>query len=100
VRDLLPVAGWLAGRGGRPEGYCHRQMIDAIRYLVDNGIVLLGSCPPKGGSEAAEVAPRPDSFRGHSGKCLDQTLNGTTLTQLTQWQCHGQIQQRRTATVV
>ncbi|MEU1465843.1 transposase [Streptomyces sp. NPDC005727] len=21
---------------GRPEGYCHRQMIDAIRYLVDN----------------------------------------------------------------
>ncbi|MFD3622594.1 hypothetical protein ACFWWT_47220 [Streptomyces sp. NPDC058676] len=31
-------AGWLAGRGGRPEGYCHRQMIDAVRYLVDNGI--------------------------------------------------------------
>ncbi|WP_245607793.1 transposase [Streptomyces prunicolor] len=28
VRDLLPVPGWLAGRGGRPEGYCHRQMID------------------------------------------------------------------------
>ncbi|MFI9825810.1 IS5 family transposase [Streptomyces sp. NPDC052013] len=38
VQDLLPVPGWLAGRGGRPEGYCHRQMIDAIRYLVDNGI--------------------------------------------------------------
>ncbi|WP_442738340.1 IS5 family transposase [Streptomyces pseudogriseolus] len=38
VRDLLPVPGWLAGRGGRPEGYCHRQMIDAVRYLVDNGI--------------------------------------------------------------
>ena len=38
MRDLLPVPGWLAGRGGRPEGYCHRQMIDAIRYLVDNGI--------------------------------------------------------------
>ncbi|MFA3877760.1 IS5 family transposase [Streptomyces sp. MMCC 100] len=38
VRDLLPVPGWLAGRNGRPEGYCHRQMIDAIRYLVDNGI--------------------------------------------------------------
>ncbi|GGW72120.1 IS5 family transposase [Streptomyces xantholiticus] len=38
VRDLLPVPGWLAGRGGRLEGYCHRQMIDAIRYLVDNGI--------------------------------------------------------------
>ncbi|MFC4505970.1 MULTISPECIES: transposase [Streptomyces] len=38
VRDLLPVPGWLAGRGGCPEGYCHRQMIDAVRYLVDNGI--------------------------------------------------------------
>lgn len=38
VRDLLPVPGWLSGRGGRPEGYCHRQMIDAVRYLVDNGI--------------------------------------------------------------
>ncbi|MER8011093.1 IS5 family transposase [Streptomyces sp. NPDC094149] len=38
VRDLLPAPGWLAGRGGRPEGYCHRQMIDAVRYLVDNGI--------------------------------------------------------------
>ncbi|MFE9356362.1 IS5 family transposase [Streptomyces olivaceoviridis] len=38
VRELLPVPGWLAGRGGRPEGYCHRQMIDAVRYLVDNGI--------------------------------------------------------------
>ncbi|PWI11154.1 IS5 family transposase [Streptomyces sp. NWU339] len=38
VRDLLPVPGWPAGRGGRPEGYCHRQMIDAVRCLVDNGI--------------------------------------------------------------
>ncbi|MER7743588.1 transposase [Streptomyces sp. NPDC096538] len=37
VKDLLPVPGWLSGRGGRPEGYCHRQMIDAVRYLVDNG---------------------------------------------------------------
>ncbi|MFE2971647.1 transposase [Streptomyces sp. NPDC059340] len=27
-----------AGRGGRPEGYCHRAVLDAIRYLVDNGI--------------------------------------------------------------
>lgn len=38
VRALLPVPGWLEGRGGQPEGYCHRQMVDAIRYLVDNGI--------------------------------------------------------------
>ncbi|ULR47837.1 IS5 family transposase [Streptomyces deccanensis] len=38
IRPLLPVPGWMRGRGGRPEGYCHRAMLDAIRYLVDNGI--------------------------------------------------------------
>ncbi|MGA5141238.1 IS5 family transposase [Streptomyces azureus] len=38
IRPLLPVPGWMSGRGGRPEGYCHRAMLDAIRYLVDNGI--------------------------------------------------------------
>ncbi|WP_327166646.1 transposase [Streptomyces zaomyceticus] len=26
------------GRGGRPESYCHRQLLDAIRYLVAGGI--------------------------------------------------------------
>ncbi|WP_162931283.1 IS5 family transposase [Streptomyces sporangiiformans] len=26
------------GRGGQPEAYCHRAILDAIRYLVDNGI--------------------------------------------------------------
>lgn len=38
VRPLLPVPGWMRGRGGQPEAYCHRAMLDAIRYLVDNGI--------------------------------------------------------------
>ncbi|MCX4515802.1 IS5 family transposase [Streptomyces sp. NBC_01619] len=38
VRDALPVPAWLEGRGGQPEGYCHRQMLDAVRYTVDNGI--------------------------------------------------------------
>lgn len=37
-RDALPVPAWLEGRGGQPEGYCHRQMMDAIRYVTDNGI--------------------------------------------------------------
>ncbi|QMU69763.1 IS5 family transposase [Streptacidiphilus sp. P02-A3a] len=37
VRDAMPVPGWLEGRGGQPEAYCHRQMIDAVRYLNDNG---------------------------------------------------------------
>lgn len=31
VRPLLPVPGWMRGRGGRPEGYCHRVLLDAVR---------------------------------------------------------------------
>ena len=42
VRPLLPVPAWLNGRGGRPEGYCHRQMIDAVRYLVTEGVRWVG----------------------------------------------------------
>ncbi|MEU2835441.1 IS5 family transposase [Streptomyces lavendulae] len=38
VRPLLPVPAWLEGRGGQPEGYCHRIMLDAVRYLLDNGV--------------------------------------------------------------
>ncbi|MFJ8391170.1 IS5 family transposase [Streptomyces sp. NPDC094438] len=38
VRDVLPVPAWLEGRGGQPEGYCHRQMLDAIFYVTDNAI--------------------------------------------------------------
>jgi transposase len=38
VRASLPVPGWLEGRGGQPERYCHRQMVDAVRYLVAGGI--------------------------------------------------------------
>ncbi|MGW8356873.1 IS5 family transposase [Streptomyces wedmorensis] len=38
IRPLLPVPAWLQGRGGQSEGYCHRQMLDAIRYLVADGI--------------------------------------------------------------
>ncbi|MFJ1536667.1 transposase [Streptomyces mirabilis] len=37
IRPLLPVPAWLQGLGGRPEGYCHRVMLDAVRYVVDNG---------------------------------------------------------------
>jgi hypothetical protein len=38
VRDVMPVPAWLEGRGGQPEGYCHRVMLDAIRYVTDSGI--------------------------------------------------------------
>ncbi|WP_225102606.1 IS5 family transposase [Streptomyces sp. CoH27] len=38
MRRSLPIPAWLQGRGGRPEGYCHRVMLDAVRYVVDNGV--------------------------------------------------------------
>ncbi|MEV5877373.1 transposase [Streptomyces sp. NPDC052101] len=38
VRDAMPVPAWLESRGGQPEGYSHRQMGDAVRYLVAGGI--------------------------------------------------------------
>ncbi|MEU7429149.1 transposase [Streptomyces sp. NPDC040750] len=38
IRPLVPVPAWLQGWGGQPEGYCHRQMLDAIPYLVAGGI--------------------------------------------------------------
>ncbi|WNM33718.1 transposase [Streptomyces sp. Li-HN-5-11] len=38
VRDAMPLPAWLEGRGGQPESYSHRQMIDAVRHLVDNSI--------------------------------------------------------------
>lgn len=38
VRRVMPVPGWLTGRGGNPEGFCHREMLDALRYFVDGGI--------------------------------------------------------------
>ncbi|MFG2949241.1 transposase [Streptomyces adustus] len=38
VRPLLPAPALLTGRGGRPEGCCHRQQLDAIHHLVAGGI--------------------------------------------------------------
>lgn len=37
ARPLLPVPRWLQGRGCQPEASFHRAILDAIRYLVDNG---------------------------------------------------------------
>nr|WP_202919538.1 IS5 family transposase [Saccharothrix deserti] len=35
---LLPDPAWLAGRGGPREKHCRRLIVDAILYVVDNGI--------------------------------------------------------------
>ena len=37
IAPLIPIPAWIRGRGGRPEGYCHREMIDAVLYVDDNG---------------------------------------------------------------
>lgn len=38
IEPLLPTPGWLAGRGGRRAKHCRREIVDAILYVVDNGI--------------------------------------------------------------
>jgi transposase len=38
MAPLIPTPAWILGHGGRPEEYCHRQLIDSMLYLTDNGI--------------------------------------------------------------
>jgi transposase len=38
IEPMLPAPAWLAGRGGRPAEHCRRDVVDAIRYLVKEGI--------------------------------------------------------------
>jgi transposase len=38
IESALPAPAWKAGKGGRPAEHCRRDVIDAIRYLVKEGI--------------------------------------------------------------
>ena len=38
IEPVLPAPAWKAGKGGRPAGRCRRDYVDAIRYLVKEGI--------------------------------------------------------------
>jgi transposase len=38
IEATLPAPAWKAGKGGRPAGHCRRDVVDAIRYLVKEGI--------------------------------------------------------------
>jgi transposase len=38
IEPTLPAPAWKQGRGGRPAGHCRRDVVDAIRYLVKEGI--------------------------------------------------------------
>jgi transposase len=72
---LLPDPGFLSGSGGRPEAWCRRQVVDAILYVVDNGI--------KWRALPADFPPYPTVFgyftwweaAGATGRILD-TLRG------------------------
>ena len=37
LEPLLPVAACASAGGGHPERYCRREIVDALRYLVDQG---------------------------------------------------------------
>ena len=38
TEPTLPAPAWKLGKGGRPAEYCRRDIVDAIRYLVKEGI--------------------------------------------------------------
>jgi transposase len=38
TEPALPAPAWQAGQGGRPAQHCRRDIVDAIRYLVKDGI--------------------------------------------------------------
>jgi len=38
IEPALPTPAWQTGRGGRPAEHCRRDVVDAIRYLVKEGI--------------------------------------------------------------
>jgi len=38
IEPSLPAPAWKAGKGGRPAEHCRRDIVDAIRYLVREGI--------------------------------------------------------------
>ncbi|MFF8612101.1 hypothetical protein ACF07K_05490, partial [Streptomyces sp. NPDC015350] len=52
VRDAMPVPGWLEGRGGQPESYCHRQLVDQC-HEVKRQLTL--SRPPEVGACTCSV---------------------------------------------
>ncbi|MBW8092941.1 RICIN domain-containing protein [Streptomyces hygroscopicus subsp. hygroscopicus] len=100
--EVVPVQGnWFQLRN-KASGTC---LVNG-HHSVDNGHQLAGyGCNPGYEDQlwARVGVENSDQFtlvNKYSGKCMDQTLNGTALTQLTQWDCHGESQQRWTATTV
>ncbi|MFD5084102.1 transposase [Kitasatospora sp. NPDC058406] len=65
VWDAMPVPAWLEGRGRQPEGYCHRRLVDAVRYLVSTGITWRAMPVDFPAWERVDAF-----FRRWRGKCL------------------------------
>lgn len=82
VRPLPPVPACFPGLGG-PEGYCHRQLLDAIRYLTAGGISRrampadfpmgpgLRLLPPPARARADRRVPRPADLTDRRVGCQD-----------------------------
>lgn len=61
ARDAMPVPPWLEGRGGQPEGYCHRQMVDAVCFgRTPSTFAGTGFRPSAAASCRQSIAPPPD----------------------------------------
>ncbi|MCH6161597.1 RICIN domain-containing protein [Streptomyces marispadix] len=100
--EVVPVQGdWFQLRN-KASGTC---LVNGF-HSVENGHGLTGSgcnksyadqlwtrVPVEGGNQFTLV-------NKYSGKCMDQTLDGRSMTPVTQWSCHGLVHQRFTAETV
>ncbi|MFJ7280546.1 transposase [Kitasatospora sp. NPDC098663] len=86
VRSLPPVPGWLQGRGGQPEADCHRTMLDAIHYLVDNGIKWRATPGDFQGWRSEPRSPLVVSLMATSVGSL-MTGSGTLMTRTSRLPC-------------
>jgi hypothetical protein len=100
--EVVPVQGnWFQLRN-KASGTC---LVNGY-HSVENGHKLAGYGCNKGYEDqlwarvGVENSNQFTLVNKYSGKCMDQTLNIAALVQITQWDCHGQVQQRWTATVV
>ncbi|MFD8097413.1 RICIN domain-containing protein [Streptomyces malaysiensis] len=100
--EVVPVQGnWFQLRN-KASGTC---LVNGY-HSMDNGHELAGyGCNPGYEDQlwarvGVENSNQFTLVNKYSGRCVDQTLNGTSYTQLTQWDCHGESQQRWTATTV
>ena len=76
IEPTLPVPAWKGGKGGRPAERCRRDIVDAIRYLVKEGIqwrAMPVDFPPFGPSMTCWMPGRsPGRPKGCTMSCARQ----------------------------